>query len=258
MTDLPPNKPEADVRDRVPLTMIVPNMITLSGMCLGLTSIRFAVDDRFWLALVLILLSALMDGLDGFFARRLNATSSFGAELDSLSDFLCFGVAPGILVYQFHLQEMGSIGWIFVLVFAAATCLRLARFNVMRGQVVEVDEDSPAKPYFQGVPAPAGALLGLMPVFAGQAGLISAGQMPLLVALWLGLVAVLMISNIPTPSPRTLRIPRRLIGVLMFALVVAIGVIFTSPWTLLVVIDLIYLGTVAVAAARHLSGRDPA
>lgn len=250
-----PPKPEGDSRDRVPFTMLVPNMVTLAGMCLGLTSMRFAMDDRFGIAILLILLSALMDGLDGLIARRLNATSKFGAELDSLSDFLCFGVAPGVLVYKYHLDHFGSLGWIFVLVFAAATCLRLARFNVMRGRVDDDDEDAPAKPYFTGVPAPAGALLGLMPVFAAQADVIGQGQSPLLVALWLGLVAGLMISNIPTPSPRSMRIPRRAIGLLMFAMVIAIGMIFTRPWTLLVVIDVLYLATVAWAGFRHLKSR---
>ena len=255
MMNFPP-KQDGDTRDRVPFTMLVPNMVTLAGMCLGLTSMRFAMDDRFGIALLLILLSALMDGLDGLIARRLNATSKFGAELDSLSDFMCFGVAPGVLVYNYHLDEFGSIGWIFVLVFAAATCLRLARFNVMRGRVDEDEEDAPSKPYFSGVPAPAGALLGLMPVFAAQAEYFDAGQAPMLVALWLGLVAGLMISNIPTPSPRSLRIPRRAIGLMMFAMVIAIGMIFTRPWTLLVIINGLYLATVAFAAISHMRRRS--
>lgn len=224
--------------DRVPFLLLLPNMVTLAGMCLGLTSIRFAMDERFSLAILLILLSVLMDGLDGLLARRLSATSNFGAELDSLSDFLCFGVAPGILVYQYHLSEIGSLGWIFVLIFAASTCLRLARFNVMRGTASSEDEPDT---HFTGVPAPAGALLGLLPVFAAQAGLIGDQMPPTIIAIWLGLVGVLMVSRLQTISPKGLRIPRGLIAVMMFALVVGIGLIFTRPWSLLVLVDLAYL-----------------
>lgn len=229
-------------RDRVPFLLLLPNLVTLAGMCLGLTSIRFAMDERFSLAVLLIFLSVLMDGLDGLLARRLSATSNFGAELDSLSDFLCFGVAPGILLYKFMLEPLGSLGWIFVLIFAAAACLRLARFNVMRGAGVEVDAPKDeAKNHFVGVPAPAGALLALLPLFAVQAGVLSALTPALVAGFWLGLVALLMISRLKTLSPKSLRIPRGLIVVLMFTLVVGIGLMFTRPWLLLVLLDLTYV-----------------
>lgn len=231
-------------KDRVPFLQLLPNMVTLTGMCLGLTSIQYAMDERFGFAVLLILLSVLMDGLDGLLARRLSATSNFGAELDSLSDFLCFGVAPGILVYQYHLSTLGSLGWIFVLIFAASTCLRLARFNVMRGDGPSTQEDADKekeKPYFVGVPAPAGALLGLLPVFATQAGLISFDLPSIWTALWLGVVGLLMVSSLRTFSPKGLNVPRGLVAIIMFALVVGIGLIFTRPWLLLVIIDLLYL-----------------
>ena len=128
----------------VPFALLLPNLVTLTGMCLGLTSIRFAMDGRFKTAVVLILLAAVMDGLDGLIARRLNATSRLGAELDSLSDFLCFGVAPALLVYHMILDGTGSLGWIAVLTFAGASCLRLARFNVMRSEP-DKSEDSTAR-----------------------------------------------------------------------------------------------------------------
>ena len=139
-------------RDQMPFLLLLPNLVTIAGMCLGLTAIRFAMVGRFEISVVLILLSALIDGMDGLIARRLRATSEFGAELDSLSDFLCFGVAPGVLVYRFAMGEGNALGWVFVLVYAAACCLRLARFNVMRG------EDGAGKTHFTGVPAPAGAM----------------------------------------------------------------------------------------------------
>lgn len=239
MKSFPPRNAD---RDRVPFLLLLPNMVTLAGMCLGLTSIRFAMDERFGSAVALIFLAVLMDGLDGLLARRLRATSNFGAELDSLSDFLCFGVAPGILLYKFMLEPLGSLGWIFVLIFAAAACLRLARFNVMRGAGVEVDvPKDEAKNHFVGVPAPAGALLALLPLFAVQAGVLSALTPALVAGFWLGLVALLMISRLKTLSPKSLRIPRGLIVVLMFTLVVGIGLMFTRPWLLLVLLDLTYV-----------------
>ena len=240
---------DPDNLERVPFVQLLPNMVTLAGMCLGLTSIRYAVDERFATAVFLILLAAIMDGLDGLIARRLNATSSFGKELDSLSDFLCFGVAPGVLTYQFHLAPAGSIGWIFVLIFATATCLRLARFNVMQGKAQAGEE---THRHFIGVPAPGGAMLGLLPAFLTLGGIVDFRHAPLFVALWLALVGLLMISNIKTISPKSIRIPRRFIGLMMFATVIGIGVIFTRPWLLLVALDLIYLGIVlgSVVKAR--------
>jgi CDP-diacylglycerol--serine O-phosphatidyltransferase len=237
-----PFAPRNSDRDRVPFLLLLPNMVTLAGMCLGLTSIRYAMDERFGFAVALIFLAVLMDGLDGLLARRLRATSNFGAELDSLSDFLCFGVAPGILLYKFLLEPLGSLGWMFVLIFAAAACLRLARFNVMRGAGAdETAAEAEDKSHFVGVPAPAGALLALLPLFAVQAGVLSPQAPALLIAFWLGLVALLMVSNLKTLSPKALRIPRGLVVVLMFTLVVGIGLMFSRPWLLLVGVDLIYL-----------------
>lgn len=231
-------------RERMPFLHLLPNLVTLSALCLGLTSIRYAMEGRFELATMLILLSAALDGLDGLLARRLNATSELGAELDSLSDFLCFGVAPGILVYQVAFAPADSLGWLLVLVFAAATCLRLARFNVMQGE-------APAgKPHFIGVPAPAGALLGLLPVFLSFSGAFDLGEVRGLVALWMGFVGVLMISRLKTFSPKALRVPRGAVGVLMMLTVVATGLLFARLWLLLVVIDLVYLATLMVALAR--------
>lgn len=247
-----PFAPRNGDRDRVPFLLLLPNMVTLAGMCLGLTSIRYAMDERFGFAVALIFLAVLMDGLDGLLARRLRATSNFGAELDSLSDFLCFGVAPGILLYKYMLEPLGSLGWIFVLIFAAAGCLRLARFNVMRGAGAqeEVSDTQTDKTHFVGVPAPAGAMLALLPLFAVQAGVLSDQSPALLIAFWLGLVALLMVSRLKTLSPKSLRIPRGLVVVIMFAMVVGIGLMFSSPWLLLVVVDLAYLVVLALAVIR--------
>ena len=242
---------DPDRLERVPFVQVLPNMVTLAGMCLGLTSIRYSVDERFATALVLIIFAGLMDGLDGLLARRLNATSNFGKELDSLSDFLCFGVAPGVLIYQLHLGPSGSLGWVFVLVFAAAACLRLARFNVMRGLAQEGEAET-TTPHFLGVPAPGGAMLALLPAFLTLGGIVDFRHVPLLVALWMGLVGLLMISNLKTISPKALRVPRGAIGLMLFATVIGIGLIFTRPWLLLITLDLIYLTLVlrSVVKAR--------
>lgn len=226
-----------DGRDRgpMPFLLLLPNLVTLAGMCLGMTSIRFAMVGNFHVAAALIVLAALVDGMDGLIARRLRATSEFGAELDSLSDFICFGVAPGLLVYQFALGEANALGWVFVLVYAATCCMRLARFNVMRG------EEGAGKTHFTGVPAPAGALLALLPVFIHLAGLVDVRAAPMVVAGWLAVVGVLMISRLPTFSPKSMRVPRWGVGVMLIGTAIGVGLVFTRIWFFLVVADLIYV-----------------
>ncbi|GAA4221178.1 CDP-diacylglycerol--serine O-phosphatidyltransferase [Sagittula sp. NFXS13] len=244
-----PTEPEQDTsggRD-VSLILLIPNMVTLMGLSFGLTGIRFAMEGYFTWAVILIMLSALADLFDGLLARRLGAQSEMGAQLDSLSDFLCFGVAPAILVYEVHLGDFGGLGWIFALIFAVSACLRLARFNVMSGQA---EPGEAPKRYFVGVPAPAGAFLGLFPVFLSNLGLIDPGSAPLLVCVWLAVVGALMISNLKTPSPKGVKVPRRMVAVLFFATVIAMGLIFTRPWLLLVIMDAAYLAVIMVALVR--------
>ncbi|WGW03666.1 CDP-diacylglycerol--serine O-phosphatidyltransferase [Tropicibacter oceani] len=250
MPETPPGGQPRSEAGAVSILMLLPNMVTLIGMSLGLTAIRFAIEGRFTTAVFLIILSALADGLDGLLARRLKAESPMGAQLDSLSDFLCFGVAPAILVYQVHLSHTGGFGWIFALLFAAAACLRLARFNVTSGQA---DESAPAKRYFVGVPAPAGALLGLMPVFLTLSGTFSAGSIPVAVCIWLTIVGGLMISRLKTPSPKALKVPRSLTAVILFATVIVIGLSFTHPWFLLAGVNVGYLMMVAYGQIRDRS-----
>ncbi|MGD9919432.1 MAG: CDP-diacylglycerol--serine O-phosphatidyltransferase [Paenirhodobacter sp.] len=243
-----PIGPGPQDREQMPFLLLLPNLVTIAGMCLGLTSIRYAMVAMYEIAVGLILLSALIDGLDGLIARRLRATSDFGAELDSLSDFLCFGVAPGVLVFRFALGEGNALGWVFVLVYAAAGCLRLARFNVMRG------EDGAGKTHFTGVPAPAGAMLALLPVYLHLAHIVDVRQVPMLAALWLGIVGVLMISRIPTFSPKSLRVPRWGVGLLLMGTVISMGLVFTRFWALMVLVDLLYV-VLLVPAIWKVRGR---
>lgn len=236
-----------DEQSRVSILMLLPNMITLLGMSLGFTAIRFAIEGRFSTAVFMILLAMLADGFDGFFARRFGAESPMGAQLDSLSDFLCFGVAPAIVVYQLHLTQARGFGWIFALLFVAATCLRLARFNVMSAQA---DESTGLRAHFVGVPAPAGAFLGLFPVFLTLAGSFTPGDAPIAVSVWLAFVGILMISKLRTLSPMAVKVPRRLIAVILFATVTVIGLSLTRPWFILAVISSVYLATVLYALVR--------
>lgn len=221
--------------ETLPFLHLVPNLVTILGLCAGLTSIQFVFSEHYQRAAALIVFAAIIDGIDGLLARKFKATSNFGAELDSLSDFLCFGVAPGLLVYRFALPDARGLGWVFVLVFVICCCLRLARFNVNR-------EVRPlgSRPHFVGVPAPAGALLAMFPLFLSFEGLFDASALPLAIALYLGLVGALMVSRLPTISLKALRIPKRKAGWVLIGTAFAIGVALTKPWLLLILADAVY------------------
>lgn len=237
-----------DRRDTLPFLMLIPNMVTILGLCAGLSAIRFTIDGRFELATGLIVFAAVIDGLDGLIARRLRATSEIGAQLDSLSDFVCFGVAPAILVYHFALTGDPGFGWIFALVFAICCCLRLARFNVMREQ-----PDAPK--HFIGVPAPAGAGLGLLPVFVTFAGLTDLRSIAMAVAVWLGFVGFLMVSRVPTPSFKGVRVPRDKAAYLLVGIALIVGLMLSRFWLLMVLISLAYLALVIFGALRRPAAR---
>ncbi|MBN2758943.1 MAG: CDP-diacylglycerol--serine O-phosphatidyltransferase [Rhodobacteraceae bacterium] len=234
-------------RDSLSLVQLVPNVVTILGMCAGLSAIRYTFAERYELAAALIILAAILDGLDGLLARKLNAATSFGAELDSFADFVSFGVAPGILVYGYALDGLtAGFGWVFVLIFAVCACLRLARFNLSRA----TPEGGMIR-HFIGVPAPAGAMLGLLPVYLGLAGWIDAASLAIPVALYLGAVGFLMVSRLPTPSLKAIRIARRhaiwvLVGASAF-----VGLLFLHTWVTLVVADLIYLAVLAGLSLRR-------
>lgn len=229
----------------MPLVMLLPNLVTLLGLCAGLTSMRYVMLDIYEAAAALIVLAALVDGLDGMLARKLNAASSFGAELDSLSDFVCFGVAPGFFVYQFALQSLGGLGWLLALAFTLGACLRLARFNVSRAAPVAA-----GKTGFVGVPAPAGAMLGLMPVFLTLAGWVHAPDWPVLVAVWLAFVGLLMISRVPTPSLKGLTVPRSMAVPMLLGVTLYLWALATRPWLVLVLSGLVYLAVLVAFAVR--------
>ena len=235
-------------RDSLPFLHLVPNLVTILGMCAGLSAIRFTFDQRYELAAALIIIAAIMDALDGMLARKLNAASSFGAELDSFADFVSFGVAPSILVFGYALAgPMAGWGWVFVLVFAVCGCLRLARFNISR----TTPEGASAR-HFVGVPAPAGAMLGLLPVYAGLAGWMDPSRFPVLTALYLAGVGLLMVSRLPTPSIKGLRIARENAVWVLVAMGGFVGLLITRTWETLVMADLAYLTVLGWLALRRM------
>lgn len=233
-------------RGTLPLLHLLPNLVTLVGLCAGLTAIRYVLDGHYEIAAALIVLAALLDGIDGLVARRLNAASHFGAELDSLSDFVCFGVAPGVFIFHFALEGMPGIGWLAVLLYILCACLRLARFNVMRNA-----PPPPGRAHFVGVPAPAGAMLALLPVYLTLAGWIDMRALAAPVALYTAFVGLLMISRLPTVSLKGMRIQRNRAVFVLLGVAVVAGFAVVRPWALLVLADLAYLAVIAYGAYRH-------
>src|SRR5271170_1716025 len=226
---------------RIPVRTLAPNLITLLALCAGLTAIRMAFENRYVLALAAIVFAAILDGIDGRLARFLKGTSRFGAELDSLSDFVNFGVAPALILYFWDLHELKSAGWIAAMVFAICAALRLARFNVMID-----DPDRPAwtANFFVGMPAPAGAITVLLPIYAALLGL----PRPVFLS-WVTLVytlpiASLMVSRLPVfPGKRVgTRVPPELVGPAIVVVVLFIALLIAYPWIVLTTGTLAYLG----------------
>ncbi|MCK0196149.1 CDP-diacylglycerol--serine O-phosphatidyltransferase [Ancylobacter sp. 6x-1] len=224
----------------IPLRLLLPNVVTLLALCAGLTGIRMAIEGRMELALGAIVLAAVLDGMDGRLARLLQGTSRFGAELDSLSDFVCFGVAPGIVLYMWGLDTLGSIGWIAALAFAICAALRLARFNVM---LEDPNKPAFATNFFTGIPAPAGAICVLLPVYLELIGLPRLIASPAVAALYTLCIAVLMVSKLPAWSGKKLgaRIPREAVLPLFVCVALFVAILVTWPWAVLSLLTVAYL-----------------
>jgi len=241
----------------IPVRTLLPNLITLLALCAGLTAIRMAIEGRLDLALGAIVLAAVLDGIDGRVARLLKGTSRFGAELDSLADFVNFGVAPALILYFWGLHDLRSFGWIAALVFALCGGLRLARFNVMI--------DDPNRPvwagnFFTGIPAPAGAITVLLPIYLFFLGL------PVnLVTIWFTFVytlaiALLMVSRLPVFSGKRVgkRVPPELVLPVFVVVVLFVALLISYPWIVLSVGTLIYLACLPIGwqAYRNYEKRD--
>jgi CDP-diacylglycerol--serine O-phosphatidyltransferase len=256
----PPFDPERDERKRrplvfargqVPVRVLIPSIFTLVGLCAGLTAIRMGIESRWDLAVAALVFAAFLDGIDGRVARLLKASSRFGAELDSLADFVNFGVAPAIIMFNWALEDLHSLGWIAVLVFAVCSALRLARFNVSLDRT-----DLPAwkSNYFVGVPAPAGAILLLLPIYAQDLGLHLPRLTPLVFFYTLG-IALLMVSNVPTFSGKLIgqKIAREYVPPVFVAAALFMALLLTYPSLTLAVGSLTYLALIPVSAYRYLA-----
>ncbi len=237
------------MRGGLTLRAMVPNAITAAALCVGLTGIRFAIAGDFERSVQLVILAGLLDGIDGRAARLLNAQSRFGAELDSLADSISFGVAPALIIYLWTLQSLPSVGWFAALAFAICCVLRLARFNA---QIDSETQPHKSAGFLTGVPAPVGAGLAFLPMYlwlATDKAEIFAS--PILVGVWVALIAFLLISSVPTLSWGKLR-PRRHIRLELIALTgLVVAALVTEPWLTLVVICVAYLVLIPVGLVSY-------
>jgi CDP-diacylglycerol--serine O-phosphatidyltransferase len=226
----------------IPVRMLLPNMITLLALCAGLTGIRLAFEGKMEFALAAIVFAAALDGIDGRVARMIKGQSRFGAELDSLADFVNFGCAPGLFLYLWTLHDLGNVGWIAAMVFAICAALRLARFNVM---IDDPDKPAWAGNFFTGVPAPAGALVVLLPIYVSLLGLPKVAATPTITLIYTLAIAFLMVSRLPVLSGKRVGkrvapemvLPVFVLVVLFFALLIA------YPWEVLTVGTVLYLAS---------------
>lgn len=221
-----------------PLSRLFPNMITIAGLCCGLSSIRFALAERWEMAVTFIIVAALIDGMDGRVARMLGATSVFGAQLDSLSDFLCFGVAPVLILYMWQLHDVKGIGWAVVLFFAVCAALRLARFNT---GLFDDQKEEWEKRFFVGVPSPAGGILCLFPLIISLQSSLEYELPPALTICHVLLVGTLMASRIPTFAGKHIRIKHEWIPQFMIGSSLLLVLFIIEPWLFLTFISMIYM-----------------
>ena len=225
------------VADKKKARMILPNMLTLIGVCIGLTSIRFALDGRFEFAIIAIIFAALIDGLDGRIARLIKGTSKVGKELDSLTDMISFGVAPAFIMYFWKLNSLGRFGWLLCLVFVICVALRLARFNVNSNQ-----EPSWRDNFFEGIPSPAGGILVLTPLIISLSGFnFIKLNYDLIVPIFFVATSFLLISKFPSYSFKKIVIPRRTTIFLLFGIVLFFGLLLIYTFNVIAISTLVYL-----------------
>ena len=225
------------VADKKRARMILPNMLTLIGVCIGLTSIRFALDGRFELAIIAILFAALIDGLDGRIARLIRGTSKVGKELDSLTDMISFGVAPAFIMYFWKLNTLGRFGWLLCLVYVICVALRLARFNINSNQ-----EPSWRDNFFEGVPSPAGGILVLTPLIISLSGFDFVRlNYDLIVPIFFIATSFLLISKFPSYSFKKIVIPRKTTIFLLFGIVLFFGLLLIYTFNVIAISAIIYL-----------------
>jgi CDP-diacylglycerol--serine O-phosphatidyltransferase len=236
-------------RKDLPLTRLLPNMLTVMSLCSGLTAMRFALENEYDHAVLAIVLAGIFDMLDGRVARLLNIASKFGAELDSLADAINFGVAPGFVMYLWILKDDPRLGWVAVLVFAVCMALRLARFNTM---IEDTTAPSWRKKYFTGVPAPGGAGLAILPlVFVLEFG--EQARLPAtVISVWLLVLAMLLVSRLPTPSIKGWRVKLAWVAPVFAAAVFFAAVIINNTWLVLSAVGIVYIISLPIGWYRYL------
>ncbi|OBZ96473.1 CDP-diacylglycerol--serine O-phosphatidyltransferase [Pararhizobium polonicum] len=247
-----PNGPNDEARGprlrEIPLRLIVPNVITVLAICAGLSGVRLAFENRFELAVAMVLVAAFLDGIDGRVARLMKATSKFGAQMDSLADIVNFGVAPALVLYAFVLDQARSLGWIAALIYVIAAGLRLARFNVMSEREVKATWQSE---YFVGVPAPAGAMLMLLPMYLGLLGLVPDRTVAIISSGYTVLIAFLLVSRLPVWSGKSEnRVRRDLVLPIILFVVLYVATLMSFTWETMVVTAVGYLLSLPFGARK--------
>ncbi|MCX7325146.1 MAG: phosphatidylcholine/phosphatidylserine synthase [Hyphomicrobiales bacterium] len=250
----PPFQPDKDEpRKRrfkpIPFRLLAPNLITLLGLALGLTGMRLAIEGKLELGVVCVLIAAALDGVDGRLARFLKGTSRFGAQLDSLADFVNFGVVPAVVLYHFVLKDLKNFGWIVCIIFAIAMCLRLARFNVM---IDDPNRPDWQKNFFTGMPAPAGAVTAMLPLYLYFLGvpIVPYGAVP--VGLYLLFCAFLTISTVPMYAGKTLgaKVPRNWVAPIFISVILAIALVVAYPFEMLSLIVIGYFAAIPLSMQK--------
>lgn len=227
---------------RIPVKALLPNLFTLLSLCAGLTAIRMAIELKFEAALLLIVAAALIDGIDGRLARALKVQSRFGAELDSLADTVNFGVGPALILYIWGFGNLQSFGWVAAMVFACCMGLRLARFNA----AIDTEKPKWMSNYFTGIPAPAGAMVVLLPLYLNGTGLIRVTDYPALIAIYVLAIAFMLVSTIPTWSGKLLgeRISRDYVLPILAGVALVLGLLWSYPYQTASVLTIAYLALV--------------
>ena len=235
------------VTDKKSARMILPNMLTLIGVCIGLTSIRFALDEKYEIAIIAILFAALIDGLDGRIARLIKGTSKVGKELDSLTDMISFGVAPAFIMYFWKLNTLGKFGWLLCLIFVVCVALRLARFNINSNQ-----EPSWRDNFFEGVPSPAGGILVLTPLIISLSGFdfINLNYEIVVPAFFIA-TSILLISKFPTYSFKKIVIPRKTTIFLLFGIVLFFGLLLVYTFNVIAISEIVYLLLIPISFLHY-------
>ena len=242
------NKKNFKIVSNTKTRVILPNILTLVGVCIGLSSIKFALDAKYELAIIAVVFAAMIDGLDGRIARLIKGTSKVGKELDSLTDVISFGVAPAFIMYFWSLNNLGKFGWLLCLIYVVCVALRLARFNVNSNE-----EPSWRDNFFEGIPSPAGGILVLMPLIYSLSGFeIFKMNFEIIVPVLFVIVSFLLISKFPTYSLKKIVVPRSMTIFLLFSIVLYVGLLLIYPFKIMIISGMLYLSLIPISFAHYL------